>query len=233
MKKIIKHIIGFVMTLAIILSLMVSLSFNSKETFAETIYSWGSRGDVVREIQTRLQDWGYPIDYVDGIFGLNTYEAVVEFQRNNGITPDGIVGSRTLELMGINPSQGQSESVDITDYDEDLRILAAAIHGEGRGEPYEGQVAIGAVILNRVDSPNFPNSIAEVVYQRGAFDAVRDGQITLEPNETAYRAAQDALNGWDPTNGALYYWNPATATSKWIWSVPITTQIGRHVFGTK
>lgn len=115
----------------------------------------------------------------------------------------------------------------------DIQLMARAINGEARGEPYEGQVAVGAVILNRVSSEDFPNSIAEVVYQRGAFDAVRDGQITLTPNDTAFRAAQDALNGWDPTNGALYYWNPATATSRWIWSVPITTSIGRHVFGVK
>ena len=116
-------------------------------------------------------------------------------------------------------------------YEDDLYTLASVINGEGRGEPYTGQVAIGAVVLNRVESDKFPNSIAEVVYQSGAFDSVRDGQINLTPSESAIRAATDALNGWDPTDGALYFWNPATATSKWIWSIPIRLQIGRHVFG--
>ena len=112
-----------------------------------------------------------------------------------------------------------------------MNILASAIYGEGRGEPYTGQVAIGSVILNRVESDQFPNTVSSVVYQSGAFDSVRDGQINLTPNDTAYRAALDAINGWDPTDGALYFWNPSTATSKWIWSIPIKLQIGRHVFG--
>ena len=188
-------------------------------------YSIGSRGDIVRQIQQRLADWGYFSGEIDGIYGSQTASAVRLFQQNNGISVDGIVGNATLEKLGISTVQSTTDS--------DLYILASAIHGEGRGEPYEGQVAIGAVILNRVKSPKFPNTIAEVVYQSGAFDAVADGQIALTPNDTAFRAAQDALNGWDPTGGAIYYWNPATATSRWIWSVPITTQIGRHVFGTK
>ena len=151
------------------------------------------------------------------------------------MTADGIAGTDTLAALGISVGTGTSNvgENEFSDVDEDLYLLASAIHGEARGEPYEGQVAVGAVILNRVDSPDFPNTIPGVIYQQGAFDAVRDGQITLTPNDTAFRAAQDALNGWDPTNGALYYWNPATATSRWIWSVPITTRIGRHVFGVK
>ena len=115
----------------------------------------------------------------------------------------------------------------------DAQLLARAINGEARGEPYEGQVAVGAVILNRVKSPDFPNTIAGVIYQRGAFTAVADGQINvpIDPNSTVYKAAQDALNGWDPTHGCLYYWNPATATSKWIWSRKVVVKIGKHNFG--
>lgn len=189
-------------------------------------FSVGSSGETVRQIQSRLAEWGYFSGAVDGIYGSQTAAAVRLFQQNNGLTADGIAGDATLAQLGISAGGGGPSQ-------SDVNILASAIYGEGRGEPYEGQVAIGAVILNRVASPKFPNSVAEVVYQRGAFDAVADGQINLTPNDTAFRAAQDALNGWDPTDGALYYWNPATATSRWIWSVPITTQIGRHVFGTK
>ncbi len=188
------------------------------------VFSRGSRGQVVREIQRRLLDWGYYFGDVDGIFGTGTYEAVVAFQASNGLTPDGIAGPATLEYLGIGS--------DVVMQQNDLDLLAQIIYGEGRGEPYEGQVAIGAVVLNRVESPLFPNTIEDVIYQRGAFDAVDDGQFYLMPNETAYQAAQDALNGWDPSDGSLYYWNPATATSRWIWSIPIRKTIGRHVFGS-
>lgn len=188
------------------------------------IFQYGSGGDAVKIIQQRLQDLGYYTGNVDGIYGYGTYEGVRLYQQNNGLTPDGIVGEGTLRSLGI---------LDEVNEQYDLEVLSRAIYAEGRGEPYEGQVAIGAVILNRVDSPDFPNTIPGVVYQTGAFDAVRDGQINLTPNETAYSAARDALNGWDPTGGALYYWNPATATSRWIWSVPITYSIGNHVFGVK
>ena len=209
---------------------------NKSETVEAISYvSWGTRGQLVRDVQQALKNRGYYTRNVDGIYGTGTYNAIVSFQRDNGLTADGIAGEATLRALGISSGTGSSGigQTGQSNIDEDLYLLASAIHGEARGEPYEGQVAVGAVILNRVSSEDFPNSIAEVVYQRGAFDAVRDGQITLTPNDTAFRAAQDALNGWDPTNGALYYWNPATATSRWIWSVPITTSIGRHVFGVK
>lgn len=197
--------------------------------------SWGTYGDLVRQTQQRLQDLGYYTGKVDGIFGTQTYEAIRKFQQDQGLKVDGIAGSDTLERLGISIGSGTSgvgESGE-SDYDEDLYLLASIIHGEARGEPYEGQVAVGAVVLNRVASPDFPNTIAEVIFQPGAFDAVDDKQFYLTPNETALNAARDALNGWDPTNGALYYWNPVTATSRWIWSVPITSTIGRHVFGVK
>ena len=194
--------------------------------------SWGTYGDLVRQTQQRLQDLGYDVGTVDGIFGTRTYEAIRKFQQDQGMKVDGIAGNDTLERLGISIGSGTS-GVGESDYDEDLYLLASIIHGEARGEPYEGQVAVGAVVLNRVASPDFPNTIAEVIFQPGAFDAVEDQQFYLTPNETALNAARDALNGWDPTNGALYYWNPVTATSRWIWSVPITTTIGRHVFGVK
>lgn len=202
------------------------------ETVMAVTYRQGSQGDGVRRLQERLKEWGYFSGNVDGIFGSATRQAVLKFQRENGIAADGIAGNKTLEQLGLLDEQSPTGGI-VNATEEEVRILASAINGEGRGEPYEGQVAIGAVILNRVASGNFPNTIAGVVYQRGAFDAVADGQINLTPQDSAYRAARDALNGWDPTDGALYYWNPATATSQWIWTVPITKRIGRHVFGTK
>ena len=202
--------------------LLYLYTYKIREVEDVAVYYWGSSGNTVAAIQQRLKDLGYFSDNVDGIFGANTYNAVVSFQSSNGLDPDGIVGAATLEKLGI--------SIDVN-YENDLYTLAAVINGEGRGEPYTGQVAIGAVVLNTVESDKFPNTIAEVVYQTGAFDSVRDGQINLTPTESAVRAAIDALNGWDPTDGALYFWNPSTATSKWIWSIPIKMQIGRHVFG--
>ena len=187
------------------------------------VYRRGSQGEMVRTIQERLAALELYNGAIDGIFGPATTNAVIEFQKRKGLVPDGIVGNMTLEALGIV----SSEAI----YDDELYLLASVIYGEGRGEPYEGQVAIGAVVLNRVESETFPNSIYEVVYQNGAFSAVNDGQIYLGVDENAINAAKDALNGADPTGGALYYWNPATATSQWIWSIPVETAIGRHVFG--
>lgn len=207
---------------------------NQKKEVVPTLsyVSWGTTGQLVRDVQQALKNRGYYKGNVDGIYGTGTYNAIVSFQKDNALTADGIAGTETLRALGISSGTGSSGigQTEQSDIDEDLYLLASAIHGEARGEPYEGQVAVGAVILNRVSSEDFPNSIAEVVYQRGAFDAVRDGQITLTPNDTAFRAAQDALNGWDPSYGAIYYFNPATATNKWIWSRPMTITIGKHRF---
>lgn len=193
------------------------------------LVSWGTRGDLVRETQERLAELGYYRGTADGVFGEKTYEAILAFQEAKGLKADGIAGESTLKALGI--SQPASEEIVVVE--ADIELLASIIHGEARGEPYEGQVAVGAVVLNRVESPDFPDTIAEVIYQPGAFDAVADKQIYLKPNQTAIQAAQDALNGWDPVGDALYYWNPSTATSRWIWSIPITDSIGRHVFGKK
>lgn len=194
---------------------------------------WGSRGEQVRQVQRKLRQWGYYDGDVDGVFGQDTYDAVVYFQKKNGLTADGVAGSRTLEAMGIASSEGKAVAASgstSSSYSGDVELLARLIHGEARGEPYVGMVAVGAVVLNRVRSSRFPNTIAGVVYQSGAFDAVTDGQINLTPSEQCRRAARDALNGWDPTGGCLYYYNPATATSKWIWTREVRLNIGAHSF---
>ncbi len=185
----------------------------------------GSTGQEVRNIQTKLKNWGYFNSAVDGIFGSKTEAAVKSFQRKNGLTPDGIAGPATLAKIGLpTGSSSQSSSSD------NKMLLAMVINGEARGESYEGQVAVGAVVLNRVKHSSFPNTIAGVIYQKGAFTAVDDGQINNAVQSTCMNAAQDALNGWDPTGGAIYYYNPKTATSSWIRSRPIIKTIGNHVF---
>ena len=194
----------------------------------------GSTGGEVKEVQRRLKNWGYYTGAVDGIFGSATRKAVVYFQQKNNLTADGIVGKATYKALGMNDSYNVlagGTGGGVNGYtSSDVYLVAKAIHAEGRGESYTGQVAIGAVIMNRVKSPQFPNTVAGVIYQKGAFTAVDDGQINLEPNETAYRAARDAMNGWDPSCGALYYYNPAVATSSWIFGRETVTVIGKHVF---
>lgn len=186
----------------------------------------GSTGATVRKMQTKLRNWGYYSGSVDGIYGNKTKEAVRYFQRKNGLVVDGIAGPKTLGAMGIYGSSGATSSYS----ESDLNLLARLIYGEARGESYEGQVAVAAVVLNRIKSASFPNTMSGVIYQRYAFTAVDDGQINLTPNATARRAAQDAINGWDPSYGAIYYYNPKTATSSWIFSRKTTVVIGNHVF---
>jgi N-acetylmuramoyl-L-alanine amidase len=192
----------------------------------------GSKGGEVKEVQRRLKMWGYYSGATDGIFGSGTKAAVISFQKKNGLTADGIVGANTYRALGMNDSYNvlvsQSSSSGYTS--SDLYLIAKTIYAEGRGEPYTGQVAIGAVILNRVRSSAFPNTVSGVVYQKNAFTAVSDGQINLTPDDTAMKAAQDAINGWDPTGGAIYYYNPAVATSSWIFGRQTITVIGKHVF---
>lgn len=174
-----------------------------------------------KQIQQKLKDLGYYFGSVDGIYGNATRSAVVAFQKANGLTADGVAGPKTIAALGLNFNSVTSS---------DLYLLAKCVHAEARGEPYVGQVAVAAVILNRVKDAAFPNTISGVIYQPWAFTAVNDGQINLEPNSTAYQAAQDALNGWDPTYGCLYYYNPTTATSKWIFTRQTVVTIGKHVF---
>lgn len=188
---------------------------------------YGSTGNEVKQIQTKLKQWGYYNGKVDGIFGSQTLSAVKKFQSKNGLKVDGIVGSQTLSALGISSSSNSKPS---SNNNSNLYLISQVIYGEARGEPYEGQVAVGAVLLNRVSDSRFPNTVAGVVYQPGAFTCVSDGQINLTPNSTAQKAAQDAVNGWDPTHGCVYYFNPNTATSSWIWSRPQTITIGKHIF---
>ncbi len=202
---------------------------NYGDESVETLSKYGSSGEEVRQIQQKLKNWGYYNGSVDGKFGSKTQEAVRKFQKANNLKVDGIAGEKTLAAMGIN-SSNSSSSNKASASSSDLNLLSRLVYGEARGEEYIGQVAVAAVVLNRVSSSNFPNSVAGVIYESGAFDVVKDGQINLSPNKTAISAAQDALNGWDPSNGALYYFNPNTATSSWIWSRKITLTIGNHMF---
>ncbi|MBQ2664145.1 MAG: spore cortex-lytic enzyme [Clostridia bacterium] len=190
----------------------------------------GSSGQEVTNIQTRLKQWGYYTGSVDGVYGQKTADAVKSFQRSNGLTADGIAGAATLEKIGLPTGGSSSGGSSQGSSSRDVQLLAQAINGEARGESYTGQVAVGAVILNRVRHSSFPNTIAGVIYQPGAFTAVSDGQINLTPQTSCYNAARDALNGWDPTGGAIYYYNPVTATNQWIRSRPIIITIGKHVF---
>ena len=196
-------------------------TYRAEETPAAVqtlVLKQGSQGDEVKTMQKKLKNWGYYSGAVDGIFGSKTKEAVKYFQRKNGLTVDGIVGTNTLKALGMSGSSSSSGSSGSYS-SSDLNLLARLIYAEARGESYTGQVAVGAVVLNRVES-----------YQPYAFTCVQDGQFNLTPDATAKRAAQDALNGWDPSYGALYYYNPAVATSSWIFSRQTVVTIGKHVF---
>lgn len=193
---------------------------------AVSLSKMGSVGDEVADLQTVLQKQGYYQGNIDGIFGTATRNAVLQFQRDNGLTADGIAGKNTLAAMGLNTDSGSYGGFSSSDY----VLLARVISAEARGEPYLGQVAVGAVILNRIEHPSFPDTLSGVIYQRGAFTCIDDGQFYEDIADTAYTAARDALNGLDPSGGAIYYYNPKTATSKWIYSRPVITTIGDHVF---
>lgn len=222
-----KKIITFSLIIIFIIAGVIIANFGNYKV--EALSKYGSRGNEVKTIQEKLKRWGYYNGSVDGIYGTKTVAAVKKFQQKNGLTVDGIAGQKTLQAMGIYSSNSSSSGSSGSN-SSDINLLGRLIYGESRGEPYTGQVAVGAVILNRVKSSSFPNTISGVIYQPGAFDAVSDGQINLTPNSTATKAAQDALNGWDPSYGAIYYFNPSTATNKWIWSRPMTVTIGKHRF---
>lgn len=228
-----KHIvIAIIASIIFVISLITTgiIIYKNKQQNAtvETLSKYGSRGSEVTQIQTKLKRWGYYSGNIDGIYGTQTVNAVKYFQRKNGLTADGIAGPATLKAMGIMTSSSSSSSS--SSYNSNLNLLSRVIYGEARGEPYTGQVAVGAVAMNRIKSSSFPNTLSGVVYQSGAFDAVKDGQVNLTPDSTARKAAQDAMNGWDPSYGAIYYFNPSTATNKWIWSRPMTVTIGKHRF---
>lgn len=193
-------------------------------------YKYGSKGNVVIQIQTKLKNWGYYTGAADGNFGYQTYLAVKKFQAKNGLTADGVAGDRTLAALGIMSGSSTNTTAKYSSNSQDVTLLARLINGEARGEPYEGQVAVGAVVINRTRDSRFPSTIAGVIYQPGAFTATVDGQIDSNLEQNSIRAARDALNGWDPSGGAIYYFNPAKTTNTWIWSRPLIKIIGKHRF---
>lgn len=213
----------FMLCLAIIAAFSSLLCLSAYTKADAASYRRGSSGSVVTQIQQKLSNWGYYSGSIDGIFGSRTEAAVLSFQRKNGLTADGIVGKQTLKALGISDTGS-------TTYDNNVALLARVISAEARGEPYVGQVAVGAVILNRMKHPSFPNTMSGVIYQSGAFSCLGDGQFNEPIADSAYSAARDALNGWDPSGGAIYYFNPSTATSSWIWSRPLIVVIGKHRF---
>lgn len=221
MRRILQKSKLIVLALLLVCSLVPMLS-------AQAALRRGSTGDDVIAVQKRLKQWGYYSGAVDGIFGYATERAVRWFQEKNGLTADGVVGEKTAAALGLRLSSTVSSVTKPAS--GDVYLLAQCIYSESRGEPYKGQVAVGAVVLNRVKSSAFPNSISGVIYQKGAFSAVDDGQINLTPNDSALKAAKDAMNGWDPTGGCLYYYNPAKTSNRWIRSRPIVVRIGNHVF---
>jgi N-acetylmuramoyl-L-alanine amidase len=230
MKKTVKITALIVMAFTMLLCVGISTVSPRVETAYAAVYQQGSKGNAVKTMQQKLKNWGYYKGSVDGIFGSKTKEAVKYFQRKNGLKVDGIVGNQTLKALGMSNYASSSDTQNNAYSDSDVMLLARLIYGEARGESYVGQVAVGAVVMNRIKSASFPNTMSGVIYQSYAFTAVADGQINLTPNATAKKAAQEAMNGWDPSYGALYYYNPATATSSWIFSRKTTVTIGNHVF---
>lgn len=212
-----KYLIGVLASILLIFILTMMLVFSILPNQNKL---WASAIDY-EEVQIRLRDWGYYDGAITGVNDQATTDAIIYFQRKHNLTQSGVIDGATANALGINIG---------TQNNNDLYLLAKCIYAEARGEVYEGMVAVGAVILNRVNSPDFPNTVYGVIYQPWAFTAVNDGQINLEPNQTAYKAAQDALNGWDPTYGCLFYYNPKVATSSWIYSRQVVITIGNHVF---
>ncbi len=213
-------------------ALTISLVFlpSGSSVADAAVLKQGSTGTLVKTMQTKLINWGYLKGTADGIFGAKTKAAVILFQKRNGLVADGIVGTKTAQAMGLKLSGSTTTNGSSSSSSTELNLLARVVYGEARGEPYTGQVAVAAVVLNRVRSSSFPNTIAGVVYQAGAFDCVSDGQINYTPNQSAINAARDALNGWDPSYGCLFYYNPRTATSKWMLSRTVKLSIGNHNF---
>ena len=231
MKKLVK-IVAF--CLIVLFSVTIMGQGEMYFTSSASSLKIGDKGQEVKDMQQELKNWGYYNGNINGIFDSNTFASVLRYQKTYGLKANGIADENTLLSMGLGHIvETGSAYAAATKNVSDEQLLARVINGEARGEPFEGQVAVGAVILNRVKSSKFPKTLAGVIYQPGAFTAVSDGQINVAINSasTVVKAARDALAGWDPTDGCLYYWNPATATSKWIWSREVRLKIGRHWFG--
>lgn len=244
-----KRLIIIGMSLMLFLSAGSILIWNQADAFSQTVLQQGAKGDEVRELQGRLQFLGFYHGQIDGDYGVHTRDSVYTFQNQFGLKIDGKAGPETKNKLkqataAWKPGQGSaqqgqqgnqnpapSQAASAMGFSQnDIQLMANAVYGEARGEPYEGQVAVAAVILNRVQSDTFPNTVSGVIFEPRAFTAVADGQIWLEPNETATRAVMDAINGMDPSNGCIYYFNPDTATSPWIWTRQQVKTIGKHIF---
>ena len=211
------------LALVVIFAINIMIITIAQDAWASA-YRKGSTGETVTQIQKKLKNWGYYDGTIDGVFGTKTEDAVKAFQKKNGLTADGVAGEKTLAALGIAASSGASSQ------SNNVNLLAKVISAEARGEPYKGQVAVGAVILNRIKHPSFPNTLSGVVYQPWAFTCMQDGQINEKVSDSAYKAARDAMNGYDPSGGSIYYFNPSTATSSWIWSRQLVVVIGKHRF---
>ncbi|MCR6544136.1 spore cortex-lytic enzyme [Dehalobacterium formicoaceticum] len=230
-KKIIL-LVSFIFMMAAV----VILTYGSGKAQSRPTLYWGSSGNNVTQVQQRLSNWGYYKGPIDGYLGASTFNAIKDFQRRNGLTADGTVGTQTYNALGLSsgsttpaPDPGyQPSKVSVSG---DSMLLARAIHAEAESEPYIGKVAVGAVLLNRVANANFPNTLAGVVYQGRALESVANGRVNTEPNNDSVKAAREALNGWDPSYGCLYFWNPSKPVSAWIWTRKIVVKYGAHVFG--
>ncbi len=217
---------------AAVIMVLLTVFFYGCEVLPAAAYKFGSSGSEVREIQRRLRDWGYYFGAVDGYYGKETENAVIRFQQKHKIRIDGIVGAQTAAKLGVPAprSGGTGGGGAAPGNSNDAYLLARVVYGEARGETYTGKVAVAAVVLNRVRNSQFPNTMAKVIYQPGAFSIVDDGQINLSPDQEALKAARDALNGWDPSGGALFYYAPAKTRNQWIRQRPVIVTIGEHVF---
>lgn len=225
-----KRIVQITLPLLIVFFIIQILIQYNMSTQAAA-YKMGSKGDIVKKIEQKLKSLGYFKGTPDTYFGSDTRDSIKRFQKARGLKVDGVVGAKTLSALGISAGNTNSTASRGNKVQRsDVSLLARAINGEARGEPYIGQVAVGAVIVNRTRDPKFPRTIAGVIYQPGAFTAIADGQINAKLEPTPQKAANDALNGWDPSGGAIYYYNPAKTTNKWIWSRPVIKKIGKHVF---
>lgn len=225
--KRIGHYLWRILVVALVNLMIVLMLWNSGG--ARALSKYGSRGTEVTQIQQRLQELGYDPGTADGIYGTRTQNAVIAFQKDQGLTADGIVGKNTLAALGLTAGGGSGGAYGGFSESE-VQLLASIISAEARGEPYEGQVAVGAVIMNRIAHPSFPNTLSGVIYQDGAFSCLYDGGINAAVADSAYQAAREAINGSDPTGGAIYYYNPAKTTNKWIWSRQVIATIGAHRF---
>ena len=216
----------FKIAIIVLLNIIIIVAtFNILNTESYDVLSKvGSSGTEVSQIQQALKDRGYFNTNVTGYYGTITESAVRSFQKDNGLSVDGIAGPQTLRALGITVVTVQTAT------EANFNLLAIIIYAEARGEPYIGQVSVGAVVLNRVKHPSFPDTISEVIYQPGAFSAIDDGQFNEPVSDSAYEAARDALNGWDPTGGCIYYYNPAKTSNAWMHSRPIIKVIGNHRF---